>query len=376
MKVAIVTAFPRDLSAPHGGVEAVSVILSQALAEFDDLQVHVVTCDSQQSAPETTALDRITVHRLPAPKGSELVTAVTTKRRLVSAYLRHLKPDIVHAHDTYGLMVTGLDLPRVFTIHGFIHADTLVSDERFPRLRSYIWKVAETRGWAAQPHIISISPYVRERISRIANGSIHDIENPISARFFELPRSEEPGTIFSSAVISPRKNTLVLIDAIRDLVQTGYDVRLRLAGAVGDARFGDAVMQKIRSEKLEEHVSVLGQLGREGIQLELARACIYALVSLEENAPIGIEEAMAAGVPAVASNRCGMPYMVRHHETGFLVDPTDPHQIAQRIRRLLDDGSLRSAMGERSRSVARELYHPRRVAERTRIVYREAIEGV
>ena len=73
--------------------------------------------------------------------------------------------DVIHAHDTFGLMVHGLDLPRVLTIHGFIHEDTRVSGSRFARPRSIIWRYFETRTWAAFPHIISISPYVRERLT-------------------------------------------------------------------------------------------------------------------------------------------------------------------------------------------------------------------
>ena len=58
-----------------------------------------------------------------------------------------LAPDVVHSHDVYGLMVKGLRVPRVFTIHGFIHADTLVSGSRLARLRSWIWRFFEVAGW-------------------------------------------------------------------------------------------------------------------------------------------------------------------------------------------------------------------------------------
>ena len=373
MKVAIVTAFPRNPSSPHGGVEAVSVTLAQALSEFEDLEIHAVTCDRQVSAPDTSPLGRVTVHRLPSPKGSELMTAVTSRRRLISDYIRGLDPDVVHAHDTYGLMVKGLNLPRVFTIHGFIYADTLVSGERLSRLRSKVWKWVETKGWVAQPHIISISPYVRERISGIVCGTIHDIENPISEQFFQIKRQEEPGRIFSSAVICPRKNTLALVDAFSLIIRAGHDAQLRLAGKIIDPEYGTAVKQKIISEKLGEKVFLLGQQDINQIKHELSRASLYALVSLEENAPLGIEEAMAAGVPVVASNRCGMPYMIRHNETGFLVDPCNSKAIADRCGQLLADRGLRSALGHTSRSTAENLYHPAKVALRTRAVYQEAI---
>lgn len=90
---------------------------------------------------------------------------------------------------------------------------------------------------------------------------------------------------------------------------------------------------------------------------------------------MGIEEAMAAGVPVLASNRCGMPFMVRHGETGFLVDPEDKYDIAARLRLLLDSQSLRETMAVRARTHALERYHPQKVALRTRDVYEEAIRS-
>ena len=75
----------------------------------------------------------------------------------------------------------------------------------------------------------------------------------------------------------------------------------------------------------------------------------------------------------VTSNRCGMPYMVRHGETGFLVNPNDPADIARRISQLVKNSDLRRGMGELSRGIAKERYHPERVAIRTCEVYRESI---
>jgi glycosyltransferase involved in cell wall biosynthesis len=88
---------------------------------------------------------------------------------------------------------------------------------------------------------------------------------------------------------------------------------------------------------------------------------------------MGIEEAMAVGVPVVTSNRCGMPYLVRHGETGFLVDPLDVEDVAEHLAAALRSPDLRQAMGDRCRTTARERFHPLAVAARTREVYRRAL---
>jgi glycosyltransferase involved in cell wall biosynthesis len=375
MRVAIVTDYPADPRRPRGGVEAVSANLVRALAMYDDLEIHVVTADRSCREPSRITADGVSVHRLPRQGRFTLTDAIGIGRRRVSGYLRALAPDLVHAHDTYGLMVKGLPIPRVLTIHGFIYGDTRVSGGRLARLRARLWRQVETSSWAEHPHIVSISPYVRERLSGIATGVIHDIENPIAESFFSVERQERAGTVFSAALIEPRKNTLGLVDAFARLRRAGLECELRLAGRVTDPAYGRRVEARIRRAGLEDSVHLLGGLTRDEVAFELGRASVFALVSLEENAPLGIAEAMAVGVPVLASNRCGMPYMVRHGETGFLVDPHDAVDVARRLERVLADERLRKSMSEVARREARERFHPEVVAHRTRDLYRDIVTG-
>lgn len=367
------TAFPADPDSPCGGVEAVSVTLLPALSRLDDLELHVVTVDRSCRAPAHSTWNGVTVHRLPQLARRMLTNAIGPGRRQVSRFLTELAPDVVHAHDVYGLMVKGLPIPRVFTVHGFIHKDTRVAGGRLARVRSLLWRWVESATWADQPHVISISPYVRERLSGVVRGVIYDIENPISETFFGVSRRERGNTIFSAAFIGSRKNTLGLVKALARLVSTGVTAELRLAGGTTDPAYAARVAQCIEANGLRDRVKLLGPLGHQSILDELASASVFALVSLEENAPMGVAEAMAAGLPVVTSNRCGMPYMVRHGESGFLVDPENPDEIASRLKRFLENEALRHAAGERSRQIALDRFHPDRVARRTVEVYLEAL---
>lgn len=90
---------------------------------------------------------------------------------------------------------------------------------------------------------------------------------------------------------------------------------------------------------------------------------------------MAIAEAMAAGLPVIASNRCGMPFMVTENETGFLIEPEDTEQIAERLARLLQDPALARQMGQAGRRVAEQRFAPRMVAEQTRAVYQELLNS-
>jgi glycosyltransferase involved in cell wall biosynthesis len=373
IRVAIVTEFPHDPDDPCGGVQSVSVHLARGLARFDGLDLHIVTQDPECSTEAESIWDKVRVHRLPWRGVSTLSNALGPGRRQIERYMKKLSPDVIHAHGTYGLMVEGFPVPRVLTIHGQIYQDTLVRGARFARLRSWLWKKIELANWADYPHVISISPYVREQITGIVTGTIYDIDNPIGESCFNLHRHEEPGRIFCAAAISPRKNTLMLVKSLARLLESGINARLYLSGG-GDRKYIDLVSHFIHEEGLDGNIKLLGRISYESIRNEMAHAAIFALVSLEENSPMGIEEAMAAGVPVVTSNRCGMPYMVRDGESGFLIDPNNPDDIAMRLRQLLEDDKLRQAMGAKGKEIAMDRFHPTKVATRTRQVYLRAIQ--
>ncbi|MDH5601569.1 MAG: glycosyltransferase, partial [Gammaproteobacteria bacterium] len=87
---------------------------------------------------------------------------------------------------------------------------------------------------------------------------------------------------------------------------------------------------------------------------------------------MGIEEAMAAGVPVVTSNMCGMPYMVSYDESGYLVNPSEITDISDKIKRLLDIDRNKD-FSEKSKEIARERFHPDVVTRKTLNLYRELL---
>lgn len=373
IKLAFVTQFPIDANRPLGGVEAVSVNLVDSLSKYSELQIDVVTLCSTVENIVVEACGNVKIHRLPKPIGSELLNAIGKSKKLIEDYIKQLQPDLIHAHDTYGIMVKDIDITKAFTVHGFIYGDTLLSSGKFKWLRSKVWEKIEKGSWAKQPNIISISPYVRERVSSVSNAIIYDIDNPISDAFFQLSRDENDGRIFTSAVISPRKNTLQLVKAVKLLVDDNINVELHIAGSVGDQLYMQKMMDFIQQHQLDKYVKILGRISTQEVMQELAQSSIYALASLEENSPMGIEEAMAVGIPVVTSNRCGMPYMVKNGETGYLINPFDEQDIANKFKRILSNRELKEAMSKKSIELALDLYHSESVARRTYAVYQELL---
>jgi glycosyltransferase involved in cell wall biosynthesis len=375
MKVAVFTRYPLNGN-PRGGVESVALAFCKGIGAIGNVDLHVVTFERALRQTRVESIGHATVHRLPAGRWPQMLDILCGpgKRRL-KRYLEKLKPDIVHFHETYGLTIGKMPWPVVFTVHGFDHANVVAENQRHARLRSILWRVVERWGLSRHRHIISITPYVRREIERATRAEIVDIDNPIDAACFEVERQPVAGRVFFAGWISPRKNPLAVIRAVDRLLKAGHAVHAHLAGEQRDALYAGQVRQFIGDRGIEAQISLLGRLAPERMRAELSQAQVLILPSLQENAPMVISEAMAAGVPVIASNRCGMQFMVAEGQTGYLIDPDDITALADRIQRLVSDAGLNAAMSARARAVARERFHPATVAAKTVAYYQRIIDS-
>lgn len=372
LKVAMFSRFPYDIDHPRGGVETVTVTLSQYLAKRDDIELHIITFEKDIKKETIEQRDNYVIHRLVRSRWPLFMDIMCGPgRRKLRKYIEKLKPDIVHSHEYHGLGLGPLSMPRVFTLHGLDHKNIPAEKSRLQWLRVPIWRVIEKIGLRQQQYIISITPYVRKYIEPFTNAKIFDIDNPIFNHFYEIEREERPGRIFFSGWISTRKNPLSVIQAFSLVEKSGLKASLHIAGEENDLDYAQEVHREIQRLGLAKKVKMLGRISQTDIRKQLSEASVFVLPSFQENAPMSISEAMAVGIPVITSDRCGMPYMVEHGMSGYLTQPSDVHQIAQYMIKMLSDDDLRERMGIRSRQIAQERFHPESVTEKTVNVYRE-----
>jgi glycosyltransferase involved in cell wall biosynthesis len=374
MKILFVSRYPEQPDQPRGGVESVTVMLAEALAALDGNEVHVVTLERNAREPRSMNIGLVRVHRLPRSSWPMLLDIhAGPGRRRLARVIADLSPDVVHFHETWGLGCVPTRCPQLFTVHGFDSANLPADNANFSGMRSKLWKWAEARGFAKTRHLVSISPYVTRQLRPHTTSVIEEIENPVDSRFFEVIRREEAGRVLCVGWVSPRKNTLGSLRAFHHAFQAGSARQLIVGGTASDPEYFAKVNAEIAQRGLEQHVQLVGQLNHHQLRDELQHASVMLLPSLQENAPMAISEAMAAGVPVITSNRCGMPYMVEEGRSGFLVDPLDERHIAERLQQILDDDALRTAMSVRAREIARERFHPSEVARKTLRAYQTVI---
>jgi glycosyltransferase involved in cell wall biosynthesis len=376
MRIVIQSRYPLDESAPRGGVETATQNLVSGLSKVDGNEIHVVTIEAGRRERRVESRGKITIHRLPGNGWPSLIDVFygPGKRKLFE-YIDRIGPEIVHFHETYGLDPRGRRWPAVFTVHGFDSLNIPVEETWSPWLRSLIWRAAEKRGLGKQKYLISIARYVRNEIERRTTAKIFDINNALSEAGFNVQRRDEGPVVFYAGWINPRKNALGLIRAFRYVINSMPEAMLRMAGEFSDAEYRAKVDREIEDRGLEDNVHLLGRLPAQGIREELEVASVFALTSFQENAPMVVAEALAAGVPVVTSNRCGMPYMVEHGKTGLLVEPDDHESVAGHLLEILRSQTVRAEMSENAKNFAALAYHPDAVANETMRVYAEVMKN-
>jgi glycosyltransferase involved in cell wall biosynthesis len=176
--------------------------------------------------------------------------------------------------------------------------------------------------------------------------------------------------IGSVARLSPAKGHTTLVRAVAELRVSRPDLHLLL---VGSGPMRDALATQARDAGLADAVHFAGTLPNSPNPHALFELSVLA--SLTEGFPNAVIEAMAAGIPIVATHVGGTPEAVENGSTGLLVPPADPAALARAIATLLDSPELRATFAVASRQRARRLYHADVVIERLTSWY-EDLRGV
>ena len=152
------------------------------------------------------------------------------------------------------------------------------------------------------------------------------------------PPRERVARLFCAARLSPEKGQTFIIEALKILHQRGYPLELRLAGD-GPSR---ARLKSLSEERqIAEYVNFLGNLTEDQVISELQASDLFMLSSFVEGVPVSAMEAMAVGVPVIATNVGGTGELVEDGRTGVLVRPSDPKALADAVARLIEDYPLR-----------------------------------
>ena len=390
LRVAIVSDYPVDEDATaQNGVQSVTHALAHALAERPDVECHIVSAmnDATTTYRQDGALHVHYVKRLNLPR---LVTLrVHDVPRLVSV-IRSIKPDIVHGQgqDRHALAALDSGAPTVVTPHGVLFIESrMLQKNRWDvlgALKKHAVANMEREVFRRAQDMIIISRYLPQTYGSMLTARSHFIENPIDEDYFRIRRLPEPGRTLFVGTVVPRKSVQDIVRAIGQLVRepdTGVTgdkawrsrLQLRIAGPIPDPGSEAEIRRAIDEYGLQERVQLLGPISREQLLDEYARAQVLLMASREETTPQVISQAMACGLPVIASRVGGIPDMVEDGRTALLFEFGDVAACAAHLRRMLDDDDFRAEIEHTVRDQAHKRFHPQSVAEQTLSVYHEVL---
>jgi glycosyltransferase involved in cell wall biosynthesis len=377
MKIALVTPFPERPDRILGGVAGAAHYLADELSRLSGVSVSIVVprgASGRSLVREEWGL--LEVYRLPALRAWRRLPGtlydLAAGRRQVDRMLASLAPDIVHFNGT-AFLAAGCRRRSVLTIHGIAEKDAAWDGLWRRIIRRPLLRVTEQLGRRSSPHVILISDAVRGLLPPEGR-RFWRIDNPVAEDFFRVVRRPEPGRILCCSRLRALKNIEGLIDAFALLQDWAPGSELRLAGAA-DPGYREACERRAGERGVAGQTRFLGALSVPEVRAELASAACLALPSLQENAPLSVAEAMAAGVPVVATRVGGVPEMLEHGNGGLLVPPGDVPALAAALQRVLGDPEAAEEMGRRGQDRARERFRASLVARRTLQVYREIAGG-
>lgn len=275
-----------------------------------------------------------------------------------------VRPDIVHAHNPTSLHYAVLSriVPRaavVITLHG--------DQETHARLGSDVeWRLVSATVAVSHAAARTLTlPRHAPTPTVIHNGIV--VNQPDSALRQRVRAELGIGSAFAGVMVARvdgRKGHRTLLSCLRSLAAARRNV---IVFVIGDGAERAALEAEVREQNLADVMRCLGS--RSDVDRFLEAADFFVLPSDTEGLPLSVLEAMAHGLPVVASRVGGLPELIDDGIHGFLVPAGDAAAVGDAICRLMDDAVLRRRLGEAARSRAATQFSMESVARRYTELY-------
>jgi glycosyltransferase involved in cell wall biosynthesis len=354
-----------------GGAEAKTIATVRGLEEYEFTVGYGAEYDQEQVElleREGTATKRFHLIRHYNP--------LTTVPAVLSLawYLRREDFDIVHTHSTeagiIGRFAAALaDVPNILhTVHGVPFAD-----DRNDLLNRFVL-ASERQATKYTDRMVTNADVIAEDYLKRGIGQPEQYTTVYSGVDLDAFADVEP-----AEDLSGKRPRVVMVGRLAD--GKGHEVLLEAVASmddfegsvsiVGDGPLYDSLEEEIEERGLSDQVFLTGF--RDDVPGVLAASDVLVLPSFREGTPRVITEAMASGLPVVATDIAGIPEQVEDGEEGFLIPTGDSGTLGKRMGDLVENSELREQMGERGLERA-ERFSVESMVEELDGVYRELLE--
>jgi glycosyltransferase involved in cell wall biosynthesis len=354
-----------DYFYPHvgGGVEKVVYELSKRLVEIG-CEVLVITLGSNYSIYSVDGIKVYRVASMDLTNIFQMQLSVPKDIRTVLHASKEFSPNIIHAHNIFFttsllavLIKHTLHRKLVFSAHlGDISNLTLLG--RWKALAAEIYeKIFGRIIISSSDVIIAVSDSVREHVLSLgaSPNKVIVIPNGVDLKEFgpqaNVQKGNESNIIFVGRLI-PNKGLEYLVRAAKILVDEKLK-RLKFK-IVGDGPYRQQLEKLVAKNGLSTYFEFLGRVQR--VSDVLRKGGIFVRPSLTEGMPLTVLEAMASGLPIIATNVGGTSEIIIHNETGILIEPGNVKQLAEALKYLIESPPEALRLGQNARTFIEHYY--------------------
>lgn len=342
MRIAIlVTLFPPKWLA---GTEIATYNIAEQLAKRGH-EVHVIT-SLDEGLPKASYEKGFHIHRLPRI-GIRFMGGLIFWADIIRE-LRKIKPDIVHAQSfTCGMpaLLSNKLLRIPYVIYG--RGSDVYLPSWLTKLTSKIIQKNASASIALTEHMKGVMQTgFKKDVIVIPNGI-----NPAEGVVGESVGRKHSKRILFVGRLHPVKGTRYLLGAMSIVRRDMPEAKLVLVGDGGEREHLENLTDDL---KIRECVEFIGRVPHENVQNYMNQSDVFVLPSLSEGFPVTILEAMACGLPVVATRVGGIPDIVEDGINGYLVDAMDQEMIAEALLKLLKDEELWEEVSNNNREKSKK----------------------
>ena len=378
IKVAMLCGLPLN-GIMYTGSKIYEDRLTHYLSCRRDIELHIVTIGKESRQIKK---DDLIIHTIKKRKFVSIPFFHPLLLWKIKCKTMEIDPDIVHAISTgffYSTMAAFLRnrYPTVLTAYGIVAKERAYYKEEYNKIYQHIFSVLhlinERYVLSKIPNIIVQTPSIKNIISRWTKSKIYLA--PSGIEYEEIKKMQlhtllnERPDIFIVNNLQKIKGVDILIKILSIVIKSIPNLSVCIGGSGPQGNELKALVKKLN---LEAHVKFLGFISEED-KYQYYKACkIVVVPSRWDCQPFAPLDAAASGKPVVASRIGGIQDTVDDGKTGFLFEPENIDDLADKIVTLLKDEKLREEMGKAAKVKAKQ-YDWSKIAERTADIYKEVI---
>lgn len=364
MRIAILTVgFPPG---SIGGTEIASFNIAKELAKRGH-EVHVMTTgDKERRGDQRGDFHIHYIQHAIAPTASTLGAISYSVKAVIQ--IKRIDPDVVHAQSFYreGLsaFLARKLLKKPYCI--WCQGADIYLPWRFKKVASRLFLRRANA-------IIALTQDMKEKIQEVCKRDASVIPNGVDLEKFQRLSHRNTfklatngqKTILFVGRLHPIKGIAYLIEAMNTIVKKNPKARLLL---IGNGEERQNLENLVKELDLAKYVNFIGKVPNEKVLEYMIASDVLVLPSLSEGFPLTILEAMACGLPIVATKVGGIPEIVKNGEGGFLVEPQNTAEISEKVLMFLENDELRERISQNNIIEAKK-YSWEAVVERLEKVY-------